>query len=43
MTLELIKHTGRHPAIFLSLGERDLAVYGTKGWTRKLPQSGIYA
>jgi hypothetical protein len=43
MTLELINHAGRLPKIFLSLGERDLAVGGANGWTRKLPQSGLYA
>jgi len=43
MTIELTKHTGRRPAIFLSYGERNLAQIDKNGWSGELPQTGTYA
>jgi len=42
MTIELTKHTGRYPVIFLSYGERNLAELVTDRWSGRLPQTGAY-
>jgi hypothetical protein len=42
VSIELTKHTGRRPAIFLSHGERTLAEIRADRWTGKLPHTGAY-
>ena len=42
LTLELTRHRGHHPAIFLSYGDREVAQLDAERWSGKLSRGGSY-